>query len=83
MRDHSGFRFWDTTRAEPVTAHYWAPMSSGIGMDGESIHAMLSADATRVFSGEKLLALRAQLAASKSPDLYTVWAQQILAEDAP
>ncbi|MGB8166857.1 MAG: WD40 repeat domain-containing serine/threonine protein kinase [Chthoniobacteraceae bacterium] len=51
VRDHSGFRFWDTARAEPVTARYWAPMSSGIGMDGESIHAMLSADATRVFLG--------------------------------
>jgi WD40 repeat protein len=126
VRDHSGFRFWDTARAEPVTAHYPAPITGGIGMDAESIHDMLSADATRVFlgcsmnagelwtipqprtpvpawfpdlleglalvrlehgtarvfSGEKLLALREKLAASEPADAYAVWARQILTEDA-
>jgi hypothetical protein len=95
-------------------------------MDAESIHAMLSTDATRVFlgysmnaaelwtipqprtpvpewfpdlleglalvrlergtarvfSGEKMLALRAQLAAPEPSDAYAAWARHILAEDA-
>lgn len=49
VRDHDGFRFWDTATAEPVTPHYAEPSSGGVGMDSENWRAILSPDGTRVF----------------------------------
>ena len=49
VRDHDGFRFWDTATAEPVTPHYAEPSSGGVGMDSENWRAILTPDGTRVF----------------------------------
>jgi len=49
VRDHSGFRFWDTTRGEPITMHYQEPVSGGLGMDSESHRAIMNMDGTAVF----------------------------------
>jgi hypothetical protein len=49
VRDHDGFRFWDTATAEPVTPHYAEPSSGGVGMDSENWRAIMSPDGTRVF----------------------------------
>lgn len=49
VRDHSGFRFWDTTRGEPITMHYQEPVSGGLGMDSESHRAIMNTDGTVVF----------------------------------
>ena len=51
VRDHDGFRFWDTEKAEPVTAYYSEPSSGGVGMDSENWRAIMTADGTRVFLG--------------------------------
>lgn len=51
VRDHSGFRFWDTAGAEPVTVAYSEPVTSGLGMDAESWRAILSPDGRQVFLG--------------------------------
>lgn len=124
VRDHSGFRFWDTEKAEPVTVHYSEPASGGLGMDSVSYRDILSPDGTqvfisysvnegalwtvpqpraavpawfpdfleglalmrqegdsmRVFSGEKIFALKAQLASAGAGDLYAEWARRVLGE---
>lgn len=49
VRDHDGFRFWDTERALPLTIHYQEPVSGGIGMDSESYRSIMTPDGTRVF----------------------------------
>ncbi|MBB5037695.1 protein kinase domain-containing protein [Prosthecobacter dejongeii] len=49
IRDHSGFRFWDIERAQPLTIHYQEPVSGGLGMDSESHRSMMNADGTQVF----------------------------------
>ncbi len=51
VRDHLGFRFWDAENGEPVTVHYPAPASGGLGMDADSYRAVLSPDGTQVFLG--------------------------------
>jgi|GEM_PF-1358957 len=49
IRDHSGFRFWDTERAEPITIHYKEPVSGGLGMDSESYRSIMREDGSQVF----------------------------------
>lgn len=49
IRDHSGFRFWETERAEPITIHYAEPVSGGMGMDSESYRSIMNADGSQVF----------------------------------
>jgi WD40 repeat protein len=49
VRDHNGFRFWDTERAEPVTIHYPEPAGGGIGIDCESVRAIMTADGAQVY----------------------------------
>ncbi len=51
VRDHHGFRFWETQRAEPLTLHYAAPVSGGLGMDAEPWRAIMSPDGTKVHLG--------------------------------
>ena len=51
VRDHLGFRFWDTEKAEPVTVHFPEPMGSGLGMDSEPWRAIMSGDGTLVHLG--------------------------------
>jgi WD40 repeat protein len=55
VRDHLGFRFWDTARAEPVTVHYPEPISAGAGVDDEALRAILSPDGTRVHLGKSMV----------------------------
>jgi len=54
VRDHQGFRFWDTAKGEPVTVHFREPLSSGTGMDSEAYRAILSTDGTQVFLGKSM-----------------------------
>ena len=54
VRDHLGFRFWSVDRAEPVTIHYPAPLSSGLGMDAETWRAILAPDGTGVHLGHSM-----------------------------
>jgi WD40 repeat protein len=54
VRDHDGFRFWDTATAEPVTVHYPEPVMSGIGMDSESYQAILTGDGRHVLLGASM-----------------------------
>ncbi|WP_279586909.1 protein kinase domain-containing protein [Prosthecobacter fusiformis] len=49
IRDHGGFRFWDTERAEPITIHYKEPVSGGLGMDSESHRSIMREDGSQVF----------------------------------
>lgn len=51
VRDHLGFQFWDTEKAEPITVHFPEPMGSGLGMDSEPWRAIMSADGTLVHLG--------------------------------
>jgi len=51
VRDHEGFRFWDTENAIPVSIHYPEPVSGGLGMDSENWRAIMTPDGTRVFLG--------------------------------
>jgi len=51
VRDLSGFRFWSTDRAEPVTVHFKQPCPHSIGMDSESYRAIMNSDGTLVFLG--------------------------------
>lgn len=51
VRDHSGFRFWDTIKGEPLTIHYSEPASGGLGMDSESYRDIMNGDGTQVFLG--------------------------------
>ena len=53
-RDHAGFRFYDVAESEPLTGHYPAPMSSGIGMDAETWRAIMTSDGTGVFLGHSM-----------------------------
>lgn len=53
-RDHAGFRFYDVEKAAPLTVHYPAPMSGGIGMDAETWRAIMTADGTGVFLGHSM-----------------------------
>lgn len=54
VRDHEGFRFWGVEKAEPLTPHFSAPMSSGVGMDAETWRAILSPDGSGVFLGHSM-----------------------------
>lgn len=51
VRDHEGFRFWDTENAIPVSIHYPEPVSGGLGMDSENWRAIMTPDGTHVFLG--------------------------------
>ncbi len=51
VNDLSGFRFWDTATAEPVSIHYHEPMSGGLGMDSENWRAIVNRDGSQVFLG--------------------------------
>jgi WD40 repeat protein len=53
-RDHSGFRFFGVEKAEPVTRHYPAPMSSGLGIDAETLRAIMTADGGGVHLGHSM-----------------------------
>lgn len=54
VRDHAGFRFYDVEKAEPLTVHYSAPMSGGIGMDAETWRAIMTPDGSGVFLGHSM-----------------------------
>lgn len=49
VRDHSGFRFWDSEKADPVSIHYHEPNTGGLGMDSESYRAVMREDGSAVF----------------------------------
>ncbi len=49
VRDHDGFRFWDTQSATPVSIHYPEPVSGGLGMDSENWRAIMDPNGSRVF----------------------------------
>ncbi|GAA5149622.1 hypothetical protein GCM10023213_47560 [Prosthecobacter algae] len=49
IRDHAGFRFWDTERAEPISVHYQEPVSGGLGMDSESHRSIMREDGSGVY----------------------------------
>lgn len=49
VRDHSGFRFWDTAKADPISIHYPEPVSAGVGMDSESYRSIMTPDGAAVF----------------------------------
>lgn len=49
VRDHDGFRFWDTASGEPVTVHYPEATVSGLGMDSENYRGTLARDGRHVF----------------------------------
>lgn len=49
VRDHSGFRFWDTAKADPISIHYAEPVSAGVGMDSESYRSIMTPDGSVVF----------------------------------
>ncbi|PZR72455.1 MAG: hypothetical protein DLM73_13145 [Chthoniobacterales bacterium] len=51
VRDHLGFQFWDTEKAEPITVHYSEPMGSGLGMDSAPWRAIMSPDGKLVHLG--------------------------------
>ncbi len=51
VRDHEGFRFWDSENAIPVSIHYPEPVSGGLGMDSKNWRAIMNPDGTRVFLG--------------------------------
>ncbi len=53
VRDTSGFRFWDALTGEPVSAHFYDPAASLATCDCESLHAVISPDASRVLSGTR------------------------------
>jgi WD40 repeat protein len=55
VRDHLGFSFWDTARAEQVTVHYSAPVASGYGFDAAPIRAIVSPDGTLVHLGVSMM----------------------------
>lgn len=49
VRDHDGFRFWDSEKADPVSVHYQDPLSGGLGMDSVTYRAIMNADGTHVY----------------------------------
>lgn len=53
-RDHLGFRWFGVEQAEPVTVHYPAVISSGLGMDSETWRAIVNPDGTGVFLGHSM-----------------------------
>ena len=51
VHDHTGFRFWNTATAEPVTVHYPEAVAGGFAMDCKSRHAFITPDGAQVFLG--------------------------------
>ncbi|MGV3662116.1 MAG: WD40 repeat domain-containing serine/threonine-protein kinase [Prosthecobacter sp.] len=54
VRDHSGFRFWDSEKADPVSIHYHEPITGGLGMDSETYRAVINKDGTHVYLGSSM-----------------------------
>ncbi len=54
VRDHLGFRFWSTDRAEPATVHFPAPLAVGMGMDSEAYRAIVTPDGRQVHLGSAM-----------------------------
>ena len=54
VRDHLGFSFWDTARAEPVSIHFPEPIGGGAGADSAAHRAFLTPDGTRVHLGASM-----------------------------
>lgn len=54
VRDHTGFSFWDTARGERASVHY-PGIFSGMGIDAESLRAIMSPDGRQVHLGGWML----------------------------
>ena len=54
VRDQDGFTFWEVATGEPLTVHYPAPTTGGIGMDAVPYRSILSRDGRQVFVGTSM-----------------------------